>query len=71
MRLFLSIQIKKSILKENKLMTNTEISNLKSLMRDFCRNEINHNRCETDTCEFCPMSAAYDKVAESEELNEE
>ena len=52
-------------------MTKTEIANLKSLISTFCRNEINHNRCTADTCEFCPMNAAYEKVQDSEALEDE
>ena len=47
-------------------MTKTEIANLKSLISTFCRNEINNNRCTADTCEFCPMNAAYEQVQDSE-----
>lgn len=52
-------------------MTKTEISNLKSLISTFCRNEIIHNRCKADECEFCPMSSAYEKVRDSEAFVEE
>ena len=52
-------------------MTKTEIANLKSLISTFCRNEINHNRCVADECEFCPMNSAYKKVQESDTLDEE
>ena len=52
-------------------MTKTEIANLKSLISTFCRNEINHNHCHADDCEFCPMNSAYEKVQDSESSDEE
>ena len=52
-------------------MTKTEMSNLKTLMSTFCRNEINHNRCEEDCCEFCPINSAYEKIQDSETLEDE
>ena len=52
-------------------MTKAEISNLKSLISIFCRNEINHNRCAADDCEFCPMNSAYEKVRDLESSVEE
>lgn len=52
-------------------MTKTEIANLKSLINTFCHNEINHNHCTADTCEFCPVNAAYEKIQDSDSSDEE
>ena len=52
-------------------MTKTEIANLKSLISTFCHNEINHNRCTDDDCEFCPMSSAYEKAQDAKSSDEE
>lgn len=47
-------------------MTKTEIVTLKSLINTFCRNEINHNRCDDGDCAFCPVVSAYEKIQNSE-----
>ena len=52
-------------------MTKTEIANLKSLISTFCRNEINHNRCDEGECAYCPMNSAYEKVQDLESFVEE
>lgn len=52
-------------------MTKTEISNLKSLISTFCRNEINNNRCDEGECAYCPVNSAYEKLQDSESFVEE
>lgn len=52
-------------------MTKTEISNLKTLIDRFCRNEVNNNHCKDGDCEFCPVNAAYDRISESTDEDED
>ncbi len=52
-------------------MTKAEMSNLKTLISTFCRNEINHNRCDEGECDYCPMNFAYEKVQDTEADDEE
>ena len=52
-------------------MSTNNYSQLRTLISDFCRNEINHGRCAEDCCEFCCMNEAYDKTKVSGTLDKE
>lgn len=52
-------------------MKNIEFIELRSLLSAYCRNEINLGYCTEDTCEFCCINEAYEKVKNSETLNSE
>lgn len=52
-------------------MSTNNYSQLRSLISDFCRNEINHGRCTAECCEFCCVNETYDKTKNSETLDEE
>lgn len=47
-----------------------EIEKLKNSIRYNANTDIS-NRCTADTCEFCPMNAAYEKIQDSESSDEE
>lgn len=51
-------------------MSTNNYSQLRTLLSNFCRNEINHGRCAADCCEFCCVNETYDKTKSSETLDE-
>ena len=51
-------------------MSTNDYSQLRTLLSNFCRNEINHGRCAADCCEFCCVNETYDKTKSSETLDE-
>lgn len=52
-------------------MSTNNYSQLRTLLSNFCRNEINHGRCIQDCCEFCCVNETFDKIKSSETLDEE
>lgn len=43
-------------------MNKNDIQTFKKLFSMYCKEEIAAGRCESDSCEFCPINAAYEKV---------
>lgn len=39
-------------------------ANLRSAIAIFCRWRVNHELCEPDECDFCPVNDAYDMARE-------
>lgn len=52
-------------------MSTNNYSQLRTLLSNFCRNEINHGRCIQDCCEFCCVNETLDKIKSFETLDEE
>lgn len=55
----------------NELLTPDDISQFRALFSKYCRGEINANRCEADSCEYCPVNRAYEEIFDSLEDNDE
>lgn len=43
-------------------MTEEEMDTFKALFRYYCRQEINEGHCDSDSCEFCSVDQAYNKI---------
>ena len=43
-------------------MTEEELQLFKELFSKYCRKEINKGHCAEDSCELCPVNAAYDEI---------
>ena len=50
-------------------MTNAEMKEFKKMFSKYCRDQINKGNCTEDTCEWCPIQAAYDDVKRFEKIN--
>lgn len=50
-------------------MTNVEVKEFKEMFGKYCRDQINKGNCTGDTCEWCPIQAAYDEVERFEKVN--
>ena len=48
----------------NEMLTPDDISQFRALFSKYCRGEINANRCEADSCEYCPVNRAYEEIDE-------
>ena len=55
----------------NEMLTPEDISRFRALFYKYCRGEINANRCEADSCEYCPVNQAYEEIFDSLEDNDE
>ncbi len=53
-------------------MSEQEIQQFKSLFSMYCRQEVNAGHCQSDTCEWCPVNQAYEKIfkTETEDMDE-
>lgn len=43
-------------------MNNKEMQTFRQLFREYCRQEINKGHCSADSCDFCSVDHAYDKI---------
>ena len=50
-------------------MSTNDYSQLRTLLSNFCRNELNHGRCTEECCEVCCVNETYDKTRSSETLD--
>ena len=50
-------------------MTNAEMKEFKKMFSKYCRDQINKGNCTEDTCEWCPIQAAYNEVKNFEKVN--
>ena len=52
-------------------MSANDYSLLRTLLSNFCRNELNHGRCTEECCEFCCVNETYGKPRSSETLDKD
>ena len=50
-------------------MTKAEMKEFKKMFGKYCRDQINKGNCTEDTCEWCPIQAAYNEVKNFEKVN--
>ena len=50
-------------------MTNAEMKEFKKMFSKYCQDQINKGNCTEDTCEWCPIQAAYNEVKNFEKVN--
>lgn len=43
-------------------MSTNDYPQLRTLLLNFCRNEINHGRCPADCCEFCCVNKTINLI---------
>ena len=50
-------------------MTNAEMKEFKKMFGRYCQDQINKGNCTEDTCEWCPIQAAYNEVRNFGKVN--
>lgn len=55
---------------KNEMLTEAEAQQFRALFSKYCRGEMNANRCEADSCEWCPVNKAYEEIFDSLEGEE-
>ncbi len=43
-------------------MTNEEMQDFRIKFHNYCQQEVKAGHCPADTCEFCPITDAYEKI---------